>query len=332
MMVVLYHSRGPLRHLGYEGAWPEGLLSGVDIFFVISGFVMWTSTCRGKISPLKFYSKRIVRIVPLYWVMTAIVLLVLLLVPSLVQTGRLEAGHVVASFLFLPAVHPVTGLIQPLLIPGWTLNMEMYFYALFGCCLFLPVAARIPACWVLLLVPVLLAHVLAKPDVAVRFFGNGIVLDFGLGLVSGGLFSAGLRLPAFVAFSTSLGGFLLLAVGSRAPNLPARLAAGPAAFAVVAGCVAFELAGRLPGIPLLGLLGDASYSLYLSHTLALSALDQAAHALGVRTASLAAAAGVEVFLLLSTAVVGVLVFRCIEQPLASLLRGPLFALREPDSA
>jgi exopolysaccharide production protein ExoZ len=309
MMVVLYHSRGPLRHLGYEGAWPEGLLSGVDIFFVISGFVMWTSTCRGKISPLKFYSKRIVRIVPLYWVMTAIVLLVLLLVPSL-----------------------VTGLIQPLLIPGWTLNMEMYFYALFGCCLFLPVAARIPACWVLLLVPVLLAHVLAKPDVAVRFFGNGIVLDFGLGLVSGGLFSAGLRLPAFVAFSTSLGGFLLLAVGSRAPNLPARLAAGPAAFAVVAGCVAFELAGRLPGIPLLGLLGDASYSLYLSHTLALSALDQAAHALGVRTASLAAAAGVEVFLLLSTAVVGVLVFRCIEQPLASLLRGPLFALREPDSA
>jgi exopolysaccharide production protein ExoZ len=289
-------------------------------------------------SPLTFYRKRIVRIVPLYWVMTALVLLILLLVPSLVQTGRLVPGHVVASFLFLPAIHPVTGLIQPLLIPGWTLNMEMYFYALFGCCLLLPLAARIPACWVLLLGPVLLAHVLTKPDVAVRFFGNGIVLDFGLGLVSGGVFTAGLRLPAFAALATSVGGFLvLMAVQNRAPlplgaNLAASLAAGTAALAVVAGCVALERAGRLPGIPLLGLLGDASYSLYLSHTLALSALDQAAHALGVRIESFAALAGIEVFLLLSTAVVGILVFRCIEQPLASLVRGQSFALREPDRA
>ncbi len=326
IMIVLYHSRGPLRHLAYEGRWPDaGVLSGVDIFFIISGFVMWITTYGRKLSPLEFYGKRIVRIVPLYWVMTAIVLAILLWVPAAVQSGRLVPSHVIASFLFLPAVHPVTGLIQPLLIPGWTLNEEMYFYALFGVCLLLPARARIPATCLLLSIPVVLCHVVAHPDLALRFFGNGIVLDFALGLGLGGALSSGLRLPAAAAVAMLVAGVGLLAfAGGGGPHV---LVTGVPALAVVAGLLALELAGRLPAIPLLGVVGDASYSLYLSHTLSLSALDQLAVLLGLRAAGISAMLGVELLFLLLTVLVGMLVYRCIEQPMALLIvRGQRYAV------
>jgi peptidoglycan/LPS O-acetylase OafA/YrhL len=317
-MIVLYHSRGPLRHLGYAGHWPDaGVLSGVDLFFVISGLVMWITTYRRTSSPLEFYGKRIVRIVPLYWVMTAVVLAILLWVPSAVQSGRLVASHVIASFLFLPAVHPVTGLIQPLLIPGWTLNEEMYFYALFGICLLLPAKARIWATCLLLSVPIVLRHILVHPDLAVQFFGNSVVLDFGLGLALGAALTSGLRLPVAAAIGLLAAGVGLLALlQSGGPHV---LVTGVPALAVVAGLLALELAGRLPAIPLLALVGDASYSLYLSHTLTLSALDQLARAMGLRAAGVFAMLGAEFLLLLVTVLVGILVYRCIEQPMASLV-------------
>jgi peptidoglycan/LPS O-acetylase OafA/YrhL len=327
IMIVLYHTRGPLIRLGYgsgagygmaAGTRWSGLLSGVDIFFVISGFVMWVSTRGRGLSPLEFYRKRIVRIVPLYWAMTGVVLLILLIFPAMVQSGRLVASHVLASFFFLPSVHPVTGLIQPLLIPGWTLNEEMYFYAVFGCCLLLPAAARIPAAWLVLLAPVVLAHTLAAPDTAMQFFGNGIVLDFGLGLACGGAVTSGLHLPLMAALAMLVAGIVLL--GALRPHSPHVLTTGLPALAVVTGLVGVELAGRLPAAPWLRLLGDASYSIYLSHTIALSALDQIGVRLGVRVATLGAAAGVEVPMVLITVAAGVLVYRWVEQPLTSLLR------------
>src|SRR5262245_49156587 len=119
-MVVLYHLRVPLERLGYGGAWPEWLASGVDIFFVVSGFIMWVTTFRAAPSPGTFYYKRIVRIVPLYWLLTSVIVMALLIVPSSVSSGRFELDHVITSYLFVPAIHPVTGKYEPVLIAGWT--------------------------------------------------------------------------------------------------------------------------------------------------------------------------------------------------------------------
>src|SRR4051812_17970070 len=83
LSVLLYHTR-------LEMAPPEpsepfhlyGFASGVDIFFVVSGFIMWTTIQGARQSPLGFLRQRIVRIVPLYWLALALYLGVLWVVPG----------------------------------------------------------------------------------------------------------------------------------------------------------------------------------------------------------------------------------------------------------
>src|SRR5215510_5466128 len=96
---------------------------GVDIFFVISGFVMVYSSERlfGRPdAPIKFFARRFVRIVPLYWAATAI--LVWFVVPYA------STKAVLGSLLFTPRIPSEA----PLLYVGWTLIFEMFFYTVFA--------------------------------------------------------------------------------------------------------------------------------------------------------------------------------------------------------
>src|SRR5215470_5579719 len=93
LMIVLFHLELQLRRLGYQGYWPHFLDTGVDIFFVISGFIMWITTAKG-MTTLEFYRRRILRIVPLYWFLTSLVLATLIAYPSVMQTGRFDMLHV----------------------------------------------------------------------------------------------------------------------------------------------------------------------------------------------------------------------------------------------
>lgn len=101
---------------------------GVDLFFVISGFVMVTVT-RGKFQSLKqsllFLYHRISRIYPLYWVYTTLALIVFLVQPSWVNSSQGSQVDILASYLLLPDQ------LLPLVQVGWTLIHEMYFYLVF---------------------------------------------------------------------------------------------------------------------------------------------------------------------------------------------------------
>ncbi|HUN11729.1 MAG TPA: acyltransferase, partial [Rhabdaerophilum sp.] len=107
--VVLAHIEIYLGRMGFTGGWPHFLTSGVDIFFVISGFIMWVTTADRAVTPAQFFVNRLTRIAPLYWAVTALALAVLLTNRSLMPGAALDWGHVVASFLFIPAMHPVIG-------------------------------------------------------------------------------------------------------------------------------------------------------------------------------------------------------------------------------
>src|SRR5215472_6863609 len=103
LMVVFDHIGIWLRRLGYEGGWPEFLKSGVDIFFVISGFIMWVTTFNSAMTPPAIHIPALDQDRPLYWILTTLTVCVMLASPSMVQTGAFDFEHVVKSYLFLPA-------------------------------------------------------------------------------------------------------------------------------------------------------------------------------------------------------------------------------------
>src|SRR5258708_26611358 len=123
MLVVLHHLYFDNTQLGPFG---------VKIFFVISGFVMWFTTAGVNVSPLSFWRRRLVRIVPLYWFFLSLLVGIGLSPPHYLKSTEITPGTVVKSFLFIPHFHAVQKVIAPILIPGWSLNYEMFFYFIFG--------------------------------------------------------------------------------------------------------------------------------------------------------------------------------------------------------
>ncbi len=113
------------------GVWNNGAL-GVDIFFVISGFVMMMAIPKyiGIDRGWRIFAlTRLERIVPLYWIATSIKLLTVIAAPAIVVSGQTNLMYLIKSYLFLPAFR-ADGRAEPLLGVGWTLVLEVFFYSL----------------------------------------------------------------------------------------------------------------------------------------------------------------------------------------------------------
>jgi len=285
--VVLFHAA---ERTGYHFAIGA---AGVDVFFVISGFIMWVVTFRREPTPLQFMRARIRRIVPLYWLATAVMVAGGLggLFPNLVLT----LDHVLASLLFIPTRSPSNGEIWPVLVQGWTLNYEMFFYLIFGSSLYLTRRWRLPLISALLILLVLYGAVSEIDNVALLTFTRPIILEFLAGIVIGEFWIKG-KLPSAALGSAmvaaTLGGFAYLQV-ARMPF--DALLCGPLAAGLVGGMLAIEREWRPRKIPVLALLGDASYSIYLWHSFAIAVIAKVGASVGVHAAivfSAAALAGI----------------------------------------
>jgi exopolysaccharide production protein ExoZ len=276
MMVVAFH----LPH--YLRAPPEQdlpiLFGGVDLFFVISGFVMMASTQarRGRGSDLaSFAGQRLWRIVPLYWLGT------LVFIAILASNGRLVRwDEILRSLLFIPYYDPAMHLVQPVLAVGWTLNIEMLFYGVFAATLFLRPWRQVMAIAALFGVAVGLRIVMKPATSSVLFFYTSPMLfEFVAGMVVA-LATARLRqLPLW-------SGVVLIAIGASAAvglglsmQLPRSMALGGPAALLVIGAVIIDHALDARAVRPLALLGDASYSMYLTHLMVLSTMAPLALAL-----------------------------------------------------
>ncbi len=118
--------------------------AGVDVFFVISGFVMWTATTGEPVRPFEFLKRRVIRVVPLYWLITVVLAAGVLLFPARFPDLAVTPGHLALSLAFVQHMNPA-GYPFPLLAPGWTLNYEAVFYLAFAGLLWLPEARRLVA-------------------------------------------------------------------------------------------------------------------------------------------------------------------------------------------
>jgi len=155
-------------------------LYGVDLFFVLSGFIMAGIAMT---APSAFLTRRLIRIVPLYWICTMGVYAVALLKPQLLHTTQADMANLAKSLFFVP-YRKESGAMQPLLFLGWTLNYEIYFYLICSVVLFLR-AAR-PLLWVCLIVSAMPALALILPPASdlIRFYSDPIVLEFALGMLT----------------------------------------------------------------------------------------------------------------------------------------------------
>lgn len=269
-MVVLHHLQNQTQRLGLPHMPAEGLQAGVDIFFVISGFIMWVTTVGGRRTALDFYRDRLARIAPLYWVMSGIVLAVLWICPSIMYNTTLDWPHVVTSFLFIAWEHPVSGSHLPLLVPGWSLNLEMFFYLLFGGAIAL---ARKNSRWKAISILTCLAVIYGAGRAftlpgTLAFYSQGLLLEFAAGIAIGIVYVSGKVRPAKWAIALMAAGALVLLLVMPYPTPIAReFIWGVPATAIVAGAVFAVPFNSGP----LERLGDWSYSLYLSHPISLSA-------------------------------------------------------------
>lgn len=108
------------------GCHPNFGCFGVDLFFVISGFVIsWVA--EGRQSPLQFFLNRMTRIMPLYWVLTTGLLILAILNPDLLNSTTANGSNYFKSLFFIP-YYKENGVLHPMLAVGWTLNYEMLFY------------------------------------------------------------------------------------------------------------------------------------------------------------------------------------------------------------
>jgi exopolysaccharide production protein ExoZ len=247
---------------------------GVDLFFVISGFIMVVITLGqfrmpGAIG--SFLRKRAIRIYPLYWLYSLIVLAVFLVAPAWVSAMKKGDVDFLASFFLLPQFHP------PILGQGWTLGYEIYFYLMFAFALLLPERwlARFFVVWGLIASAgynLYLRSDALVGSATIKTMTNPVTIEFVLG---GCVALAILRGWRWGDWFCLVGGSLLLPVSSvffdplEFPGLRI-FCFGLPALLILYGAASLESRSRIRFPRRLQAVGDASYSIYLSHILVIS--------------------------------------------------------------
>ena len=325
--VVLYHAARHL-HKNHSGAALAAIFqfghAGVDLFFVLSGFIIMFVHFDDLGRPARlghYVQRRLTRLMPTYWV--ALALTIALSMSG--GHGLPPLGRLLTSFTLLPSHQ------EPLLGVAWTLQYEIVFYALF-CVLILDrvAGAVVVGLW---LIWIALAQVGLGGSLPGSLSGIDN-LEFILGAAAAIWLRRGSLSAPWPIFATGLGLFAIAAVCEDAGLLDgyadsARAAYGLPAAMIIIGLAEASRRGHVPGghvpgghvpVPaLLGRLGKASYSIYLFQFVFIGVLWKFELATG-----LAARLPVPInFAVLSAAAVGggVLLSALVEYPLMRMIRG-----------
>ena len=255
-------------HTGYRFSdWHAIGSFGVDVFFVLSGYVM-ARICD---SDSRFFlRRRLLRIVPPYWLATIALFVFTYLFPQLMKSTRAVPMELAKSLLFIP-FRKSDGLLQPLLFVGWSVNYEMFFYVLLA--LFLLVYRR-GAVWltgIAVVSIVLVCGQLENQSDLAEFYGRDISLDFVLGLIAYGVCRAvpdriAVRLRVTMLVLMIASAVALVLIQGLVSHFDSRvLAFGGTAFVLVTSASLLSQGGWDTKAAWIVLIGDASYVLYLVH-------------------------------------------------------------------
>lgn len=252
-----FHASSPLGQFFVE----RGAV-GVDIFFVISGLVIYLSTQDKQMPAGRFLLNRAIRIVPAYWLYTLLMGLLLVCASQWMPHQAIDFQHFLLSLLFIPAENPGGYGMYPTLNVGWTLNYEMFFYLLFSL-VFLVQQRHRPLVIVAALFAV--SEVLTRYGLISHFYRNNIVYEFLFGIGIGVLYRRGWIGEGFWLPLLMIGAALLAIYHLDASDR--MLHWGVPSAVIVLACLSLE--PYFKGSRWLKSLGDCSYSVYLIHVLVL---------------------------------------------------------------
>lgn len=281
--VVLYHMR--IIEKKYSGG--DLLLpyvfkvgqSGVDLFFAISGFIMVTITREkwgGEVKTSEFLLRRFARIYPNYWFYLFLTLAVFLFQPSLVNSSQGHHFNFLCSFLLIPTDT------LPLVLVGWSLIYEVYFYLIFATLIQFKKRLIILLLIIWLLILFIINYFYSyQANAIIRLLVSPYSIEFILGAFSALLVCSKrvLRLP--LAFFICI----IVAIVLLIPYLFFRfytenvyitflqsLVFGGVFSLLIIAFVAVEKKTNIRFPKFLVTVGDVSYTIYLSHVLILGAL------------------------------------------------------------
>jgi exopolysaccharide production protein ExoZ len=332
MMVVFHHARHE-----FGGAYSVVLgARGVEVFFVISGLVMMYSTRGGTLGAdrtlrqrfaqsMLFWKRRFLRVAPLYW-------LALLLSATFVYGTNFPDLGLLQDVLFIPHWNKAyPDQLWPTLVPGWSLNYEMFFYLVFGLSFLFERWSVWIVCGAILALSTL-SSVVDQQVVAFRFYTNPVMLHFVAGVLLYYLIEALGRQPARVPPRWCLA--LLLAAGFIGLALSPAWA-GVFWLPLTSALIVASAVLLFDGVkwPALQLLGDASYSVYLFHLMSFLLTKQIVHWTGLSAANKwGVLANFAVYLAVAAAS-GIAIHLIVEKPfterVSSLLRRKPSAVSAP---
>jgi exopolysaccharide production protein ExoZ len=322
LCVVFHHT----LEESYSAACPDWLTTagaaGVDIFFVISGFIMlYVSfpTGREALKPGDFLLRRTTRIYPLYWICCAGV--IALYGVGLFASKTISKIIVFKSMLLVPTPDTLIGV-------SWTLSYEIYFYLIFAATLMFRSRSISVLISISAIITVLITSRLFLFGNLGKFLANPISLEFCFGLMLALLWQSKIRTAAAVGIG--LLGFIVIATAplyvfhSNTNGLPdfARIIVWGLPAAFILG--AFLSVGPPKGVGsrFAGLIGDASYAIYLTHFFVMTA-----YAKILKTTVLGSQSQVQFIPIVIGACValGIAVHLVVERPILRLIRNVVHA-------
>jgi exopolysaccharide production protein ExoZ len=251
---------------------------GIDIFFVISGFIMSSVLLRTRQAPgvratWGFLKRRLVRIFPIYWVF------------ALLESVRILHGHgfflqnYFPSFLLLPGLYPRYPLVLGF---AWTMIFEMLFYYVLAAILVVTVRRAVPVSIAFFGAAVLLGAVIGIQRPVWIIFSSPILLEFIFGAIAAlaflrfgqrrrlgiAMLIVGAAMSLYLRAHPQQGGAAGIGMVLSSVGVTRRvLTWGLAATMIVSGVIFWSpsihsLPGRIAVI-----LGNASYSAYMASAL-----------------------------------------------------------------
>ena len=273
IIVVAYHSHGLIikraTELGAEHAFwltenqfvKIGAI-GVDIFFVLSGFIIFY-TSRNSSNLILYFKKRFFRIYPI-WFVAIFFMGLIALIPG--TSAEFEWRHVLYSLLLIP--HYTDGRLVPFLQIGWTLNYEILFYILFGLSLIVANVRRLEFITCLIALLWVVSSMTEHNIALLTLLENPILFEFVIGGWLAKFYLGGFTVSKKQMYFLLLFVIVWLLLFFYSPwlwKLNSLISRSPIAIGLFIIAVFYAPIRDCKMPRLFVYLGDASYSIYLFH-------------------------------------------------------------------